>query len=311
MLRTRHEKSIVRKRTVPSNLLQYARENRDEGFFNDLTVIAGSETILANRMVLASNSKYFEKMFRTKMKERYSNSVDVQGTEGKALKSIIDYFYTESIEINDTNVTNLLAAADYLQIDDVKDFCFDFLQSIVSPGNSISVLNALNLYGNEVLADQAIQFICSNLEVVSQTNDFKSFPKVELISFLSKLKKEQGKATSIYTALVSWIKHDEDERQKEFTELFGKLLDLSNFPTEFIEDELLNEKLITDNPNCYKEVLKTFAKLLRDKSASFSLSKLHKNIATKGIFSVSKPYKNIETQLRNTTLLIILLGYLS
>ena len=272
MLRTRREKSIVRKRKVPSNLLQYARKNRDEGFFNDLTVTAGNENIPANRMVLASNSKYFEKMFKTNMKERYSNTVEVQGAEGKAVKSIIDYFYTESIEINDTNVTNLLAAADYLQIDDAKGFCFDFLQSVLSPENSIFVLNTANLYGNEVLADQASQFICSSLKAVSQTNDFKSLPKIELSSCLSQLKKKQAKATFIYTALISWIKHDKDARQKEFTELFGKFLDLSNFPAEFIEDELLNETLITENPNCYKLVLTTFSKLLRDKSASFTKS---------------------------------------
>ena len=273
MLSTSSNNSIIRKRLVPSNLLQYARQNRDEGYFNDFTVTAGSESISANRMVLASNSKYFEKMFKTNMKERYSNSVEIQGADGKAVKSIIDYFYTEIIEINDTNVTNLLAAADYLQIHDVKDFCFDFLQTVISPENSIFVLNAANLYGNEVLADQASQFICSSLEAVSQTNDFKSLPKVELISCLSKLKKKQAKATLIYTALISWIKYDEDARRKEFTELFGKLLDLSNFPPEFIEDELLNENLITDNPNCYREVLTTFAKLLRDKSELLAIPK--------------------------------------
>ena len=284
MLSTSTENSIICKRQVPFNLLQYARENRDEGFFNDLTVIAGSESIPANRMVLASNSKYFEKMFKTNMKERYSNTVEVKGAEGKAVKSIIDYFYIESIEINGMNVTNLLAAADYLQIDDVKDFCFDFLQSVISPENSISVLNAANLYGNEALADQASQFICSNLEAVSQTNDFKSLSKIELISCLSKLKKKQAKATSIYTALISWIKRDKNARQKEFTKLFGNLLDLSNFPADFIEDEMLNENLITDNPNCYREVLKTFAKLLRDKSASLT--------GPKGMCSVSKPHIN-------------------
>jgi len=43
------------------NLLQFARKNRDEGYFNDVSIKVETECIPANRMILACNSPYFEK----------------------------------------------------------------------------------------------------------------------------------------------------------------------------------------------------------------------------------------------------------
>ena len=70
-------KPIIKKRLFDSNLLQYAKRNREEGFFNDVTVTTGNKSITANRMVLSCNSKYFEKMFKASFEERYSNTIEV------------------------------------------------------------------------------------------------------------------------------------------------------------------------------------------------------------------------------------------
>ena len=264
------EKSIIRKRLFDSNLLQYAKENRDEGFFNDVTVTAGSKSIAANRMVLSCQSKYFEKMFKSSFKERYSNTVEIQGAQENAVKDIIDYFYSERIEINGDTVMDLLAASDYLQVDDVKQFCFDFLQSNISPQNCFLILNAANTYRNNKLIDQIHQFIGQHFDSIIQTKEFQLLSKTQFITCLSKLDQKQVKQMSIYQALITWIKHDKTRREKEFVELFQQLIDINKLSIMFVENALLNERLITDNVDCHKLVLTAFSKLLREKSASFS-----------------------------------------
>jgi len=140
------EKTVTCTRREIVNLLKYASENRDEGFFNVVTINVDGVSISASRMVLAFHSHYFEKMFKTNMKEKYESLIEIQGVKGSAVKAIIDYFYTESIDINSEVVMNLLVAADYLQADDVKEFCSDYLESIVCPENSITILNAAKLF---------------------------------------------------------------------------------------------------------------------------------------------------------------------
>ena len=253
--------------SLASKLQQYARESREESLFNDFIVNVGEECIHANRMVLACHSKYFERMFKINMKEKYSRTVEVEKEQGTAVKAIIDYFYSESIEISYETVMGLLSASDYLQVDEVKEFCFDFLKSILSTENSISVLSAVNLYGESTLTDQIYRFICENLETVSQTNEFKSLPIPDFISCLTNLNQYQTKTSSIYLSLITWIKHDNERRQEEFARLFEQVLDLNKLPIEFIEEVLLNENLITSSPSCYKRVRDTLSKLSKAKLA--------------------------------------------
>ena len=89
----------ARKRTKSSNLLTYDTENRQEGFFYDVTIEVGVFSISHSRMVLAFHSKFFEGMFQTN-KEKFELMVEIQGVSGRVVKAIIDYFYTESIYIN-------------------------------------------------------------------------------------------------------------------------------------------------------------------------------------------------------------------
>jgi len=161
------------------------------------------------------------------MKERYEDSVNIEGCKGKAVKSIINYFYSESIEINGENVMDLLAAADYLQVEDVRKCCFDFLEMEISPENSFEILSAANLYGTEAFTNQIYQFISRNFEILSQTNDFKSLTKEEYLTFLSKLDNKFMRESSNYHGLVMWTNHKVNRRKKIFSNLFQQTIGCS------------------------------------------------------------------------------------
>ena len=42
------------------------------------------------------------------------------------MKHLIEFIYTGTIAINNDNALDLLSIADYLQIDEAKQFCFEF-----------------------------------------------------------------------------------------------------------------------------------------------------------------------------------------
>jgi len=64
----------------------------------------------------------FEKMFKVKMKERYEETVEMKEVDEKSMKILLDCMYTGHIDINYGNVVDILAAANYLQLKDVKQF---------------------------------------------------------------------------------------------------------------------------------------------------------------------------------------------
>ena len=243
---------IVTRKSLSNNLLEYAEKHWKEGCFNDVTIKLEDETIEANRMVLASRSLYFEKMFKTEMKEKYQPTVELQDINGTAVKHLIEFIYIRSIDINSENVLDLLTTADYLQMDEAKQFCFEYLQSVITSDTSFFVLSVANLYQNEQLKVEALECISKDLGDVEFDNNLS---KNDFITCISKMKESQAKESAIYQCILSWTKFDENARTKEFPE-FLFLLDFAKLSFSFIQDTILMEDLVMEENACLKFVTK-------------------------------------------------------
>ena len=253
---------VTKQRVANVSLLEYASANRDDGFFSDIKIVAGQESIFANRLVLSCYSKYFEDMFKSQMLERDKNTIEIQTVEGTILTALIDFIYVGAITISNENVMSLLAGADYLQLEEVKQLCCEFLQTTITPHNALGVLRAASLYRSNYLEDQAAEYITKNLDKVTWTNEFKNLSKKDLISCISKLDQSQSVAISIYQAIVTWTKHRQ-YRKNEFLDLF-KMIKLKKTSIDFLEEFVLDEQLVIDNFECQKITLAAYRKLLED-----------------------------------------------
>ena len=227
--------SLTRQRVANVSLLEYANKNRDEGFFSDVTIVAGNERIPANRLVLSCYSSYFEGMFKLQVRDRYEKFIEITTMDGKVLRALIDFIYTGSINIDEQNVLDLLSGADYLQLQEVKEFCFEFLRSYINVDNSLGVLKTADLYKNKNLKKEMLQYISINLDKVLQTYDFKQLSNEELISCISKLDSSQVEESSIFKAIVAWCNCAKKAREKIFPALF-KMVQLRKVPIDHLEE---------------------------------------------------------------------------
>ena len=230
------DKSLTRQRVTSPNVLQYANEKRNKGTFNDVSIEAGTETIAANRMILSCCSRFFEGMFGLEMKEKYQDPVQINGFDGKAVKTLIDFMYSGEITIKNENVMDLLAASDYLQMDEVKQFCFDFVESILSLDNWYAIRSAADLYQDEHLQNQVDEFISKNFNAIVETDEFKSLDKDGVRCCIEKLNRYHAREDSIFNGLVVWIHADDKSRENDFPELFEQLIDLDAMPSEILEE---------------------------------------------------------------------------
>jgi len=141
------QQKVTRRRVDYPQILEYANANRLEGSFVDVTVKVGNISIPANKMILSCCSKVLEKMFKTEMKERYESTVNITAdVDSQSVKILIDFIYTGEIVIDNENVMHILAAADYLQLEEVKQFCSEYLTTILTPDNCFDILGAAKLY---------------------------------------------------------------------------------------------------------------------------------------------------------------------
>jgi len=240
-----------------AKLLQYANNKRIDGDFNDVIIEAGIESIPANRMILACYSTFFKSMFLSPMKERYQNTVEIKDFDGKAVKHVIEYIYTGHIDINTNNVLILLGIADFLQVEDVKKMCFNFMEASLTVDSCLDVMKASILY-NYPSVQQTYQYISDNFDEIVQGDKFKQLSKDEMTSLHANLNRRTVQETSLYTGIINWVKH-EQSREEEFVSFFLSL-DFQKLPSEFVASKISEESLVKVNNNCLNAVVSYFAK---------------------------------------------------
>ena len=267
-------KSIVRQRVVNSNLLEYASKNRDEGFFNDVIIKAGTESIPANRLVLSCHSKYFEGMFKFSiLKDDYV--IEMGDFDGATIRALIDFIYCGSININDQNVMKLQSGADYLQLEEVQCFCFEFLEAKeIELGNSLDIFKMVSKHEGSTLHKKVKKYISYNINKISETEKFKLLSKENLISCISSLDRLHANEASIYQAVVTWTRHNKEARTPEFPELF-KMINLNYMAVDFLEKIILEENLVANNPQCRKEAFAAYKQLTLEQTDQSRANETH------------------------------------
>ena len=288
------EKYVTRTVQNPPNLLEYANKNRNTGHFNDVTIVVGTKSYSANRLVLSCSSRFFESMFKIEMREQYERVIPVHGVDEESMGFLIEFMYTGTIEINSGNVMPLLSAADYLQLDDVKMFCFEFLQTVICSETWFAILSAATLYRNEALSYHIHSYIGNNLDSISQTNDFKSLSKSDLTNCFSAitLSDNHSKNLSLYQAIITWTKHDLENRKSEFNSLF-QLVNLEKLPSDFLSSAVATEELILTNPVCSQSTMKTLASLIKNTESD---ERLNRFVCLGGIHNGTKVFEIYNTK---------------
>ena len=269
------KKSVTYERNEPPKLLEYANLTRDEGTFNDFTIKVENLEISVHRIVLACCSNFFANMFKTNMKEKYQGFIEIQGFDGKIIKDLIEFIYTGKIVIDDENFLKTLSAADFLQLDDVKQFCFEFLGSCITADNCFAILAASKLYNGQALSEKIYRFIGDNLKSIAETDDFKSLERTDFIGCLNAINRNEVAETSLFHTIVAWTKADQDDeaRKKCFPDLL-RLIKLEMLSAEFLEHVVLVEDLVAGNLGCSKMVMSVLIQSLKLQKEQKNKSKL-------------------------------------
>ena len=257
--------TVTRQRKSTSCLLQYANNNRNQGRFNDVTIQSADTSILANRMVLSCYCSFFDQHFASETSNQVKNSIiDIPDVDGKLLELLIQYIYTGQICIDSENVLGILAATHHLELDEVKEFCFEFLENCMSTDNCITILIAAKQYKNFTLRDKVYKYISDNYDSIIQTPLFLNLNNNELFFIVFHLKTRFHVNNEVLCrSLLSWVKQDEETRKRHFHNRLFKFVNVDQLSYWLVKD-LLKESLICDISE-YLELLNTRMKLLKNR----------------------------------------------
>ncbi|XP_043276646.1 speckle-type POZ protein-like [Venturia canescens] len=106
-----------------TNILANFKSLLDRKTLSDITFVLGDKELLAHKAILAAQSKVFEKMFVTAMREKKEKHIEINDTEVEVFEKFLNFLYTGSLNDVENNVEEMLMLADYYEVSVLKTIC--------------------------------------------------------------------------------------------------------------------------------------------------------------------------------------------
>ena len=236
-------------------LLKRLNLQRGQNYLCDITLVAnGGKEFKAHRNLLSAASPFFEKLLQSEMKEKEEGVIRFEDISELILADILEFIYTGSVEINETNATDLIIAAEYLLIEGLKTKSGRYLeQQQMTSSNCISTLNFAEKYRCEELVINSTKFMLENFASVAESEEFLSLKAEELETWISNDEIRLSAEEDVLKIILNWIEHDKSKRKDKFKKLFGQvrlvLLSRDSLLT------LVTHELVRKDPDCLTKVL--------------------------------------------------------
>lgn len=148
----------------PSTLLGDLRAMLNNPISSDvqLSVDKDGPVINAHKMILATRSEWFKAMLVNNMCESSMRVIAVKDISFDTLSLLVEYLYTDSVNIDESNVVDLFVAADKFQVKRLQAICENFLIKNIDEDNIIQVFELADRVNAAQLRTFCINWILSN-----------------------------------------------------------------------------------------------------------------------------------------------------
>ena len=260
---------------------------RNNDSFCDVTIAVKDKEFKAHRAVLAAASPFFLALLKSDMRERNEQliKVDLEEATECVVEDALKYLYTGNVTIMEERAHNLLATANYLLLPGLKTMVSDFLEERVTTQNCVFNYYFADKYECVELKAKCCEVINSDFSVVMETGDFLNLDVKQVMEWVSSDDVIVNAEEDIFSGIVTWVSHYKSEREKHFPELLHQVR-LPFVSHDFLLNELVNEELITENPEfCSNFVINAMKSVLNptDGEASWQPRKCQET-HTDGIF---------------------------
>ena len=224
-------------------------ELQELGLLCNVTIVSGDgHQMNAHKVVLAARIPYFRARFESGL--FCSDEITLETIKYSILQSVIAYCYRGRLEVGSWGeVCEILVAADYLQLETLKQQCELVLKKEVCVENCVELCNFSNTYTCFLLKAHALEFAAIHWSYVTEHPSWVNLNHATLQELMSTGKINVYNEDSVLKALLTWIKHDTN--REPYFQFF-----LSEIRLDLVSPQLLvaleHEPYVVNNQECQK-----------------------------------------------------------
>ena len=186
----------------------------------DMTLkLSDGNTIKAHQVVLAAHSPYFEAVIRrsvdkqTKQTSRHIDT-DILQLDPVAVRVLVEYIYSNKIEIGHTELLDYIHGCDFLQLRILLRQCKNYAKTsiVISQENCFEWFTGSKLFHLTKTMNRAAEFICKNFEQVHTMEGLLNLGLDDMLGVLNNSAFGSVPEHVLYETIIFWIIHNQSER---------------------------------------------------------------------------------------------------
>lgn len=261
---------------------------------NVLLIVQDGKEFKTYRHILSEASPFFEKLLSSNMKESNEGVIRLEAFTESLMKDVLEFIHNGEVRISTReNAEELLAAADYLCLSNLKSFAGKFIEQTMSSSNCVSTYFMAEKFDHSELLDSTRKFILTNFTTVIEKENFLSLPSHEVEQLVSSDDVVISSEEDIFKAIVNWIIHAKSERSKDFCKLFRRVR-LTSLSRDFLLNHVMTNELVTENEDCISGVSRALAWMDRTTDSDLSEPFPPRKALVKRVIAICGKGKNFE-----------------
>ncbi|KAK5645391.1 hypothetical protein RI129_006691 [Pyrocoelia pectoralis] len=227
--------------------MQELNQLREKSELCDATIhLDDGSKIPVHRAILCACSNYFKALFTTPLRAKNRNSVVLPGVSTDLMNSLLSYIYMRRLDVNESNVYQLLIISDYLSILGALDVCCQFLESELKPSNCLGIMNFARIYCCTQLASITWKYVMRHFVVIAQQSEEILNLSLEGLQEIINADELNVKSEeTVWEAILRWIDHDSDNRKAHIVTLMRGIR-LGLLDTQFFLEHVKDHSYVTN-----------------------------------------------------------------
>ncbi|XP_058478996.1 kelch-like protein 10 [Solea solea] len=222
-----------------------------QGKYCDAVIRVEDVDYKIHKFVLCDSSPYFSPFFSPRWNAD-TMVFDIHGLSPDIMQLIIEFAYSGSVLVTKDNAEEVTLAADMLNVQGVVQACSNFFGEQLCPENCIGIWQFTHFFFHPDLQRKACHYITEHFDEVVPCEEFLQLSLQELADILGRDELNMRNESNVFEAILRWISHKHEEREKHMTVLFSKFR-MALTSTAYIYMDVMTNELVK-NTECQKMI---------------------------------------------------------
>ncbi|XP_028285573.1 kelch-like protein 10 [Parambassis ranga] len=195
---------------------------REQGLLCDAVIRVEDDDFPIHRVILVKYP-YFRALF-TCLSEADNNVYSIPDISSDMMKLIIEFAYTGSVNMTESNARRLFMAAYSLNIVKLVQICCSFFEKTLRPDNCIGIWQFTKNYHAPELQLKAFHYVLSHFEEVAFGEEFLQLSAQDVSDIISRDNLNVRQEAAVFEAIIRWITHEPKKREEHAAFLLSELV---------------------------------------------------------------------------------------